>query len=65
LRRYGPEEQVAARVELSGPEKRLATRHAGIDIHGDGSTEPYVGRVRRQVLELGPDGDAVAAIIDS
>jgi hypothetical protein len=62
LRRYSPEDQVAARVELSGPQRRLARVHAGVDVHGDGSTEPYLGRVRREALELRPDEDVVTAL---
>ena len=62
LRRYAPAEQVVARIELAGPERRLPTRHAGIDVRGDGSTEAYLGRVRRQALELGPDEDVVAGL---
>jgi len=62
MRRYSPEDQVAARIELSGPQRRLAKMHAGIDVHGDGSTEPYVGRVQRQALELQPGEDVVAAL---
>jgi hypothetical protein len=34
----------------------------GVDVHGDGSTEAYVGRVRRQELEIRPGEDAVAAL---
>ena len=48
LKRYTPDEQVVARVELAGPQKRLANVHGGVDVHGDGSTEAYLGRVRRQ-----------------
>ena len=62
LRRYGPEDQVVARLELAGPQRYLASRHAGIDVHGDGSTEAYLGRVRREPLDSGPDGDPVAAV---
>jgi len=62
LKRYSPAEQVVARAELAGPQRRLASRHAGIDVHGDGSSEPYVGRVRRKPLQT-PDGeDAFAAL---
>jgi len=62
LRRYAPEDQVVARIELSGPERRLASKHAGIDVRGDGTTEAYLGRVRRQALDVGPDEKAVAAV---
>ena len=51
-----------ARVELAGPQKRLAKVHAGIDVHGDGSTEAYLGRVRRKALEPQGDEDAISAL---
>jgi hypothetical protein len=62
LRRYGPEEQVVARIELAGPERRLARTHAGVDIRGDGSTEAYLGRVRRRAAAQADGEDAVAAL---
>jgi hypothetical protein len=62
LRRYSPEEQVVARIELSGPQRRLAEAHAGVDVRGDGSTEAYVGRVRRKPLNIDSDQDLVAAL---
>ena len=51
-----------ARIELSGPQRRLASVHVGVDVRGDGSTEPYVGRVRRKALDVGPDEDAITAL---
>ena len=62
LRRYAPEEQVVARLELAGPERRLAGTHAGVDVRGDGSTEAYLGRVRRQSLDLADGEDGLAAL---
>ena len=62
LRRYAPEEQVAARVELAGPERRLARTHAGVDVRADGSTEAYLGRVRRQTVDRAVGEDAIGAL---
>lgn len=42
-----PVQQVVARLELAGP-RRL---RGGVDVRGDGSTEAYVGALRRQVVE--------------
>jgi hypothetical protein len=47
---------------LAGPERRLAKTHAGVDVHGDGSTEAYLGRVRRQAVDRGTSESAVAAL---
>jgi hypothetical protein len=62
LRRNGPERQVVARLELSGPQRRLPSVHAGVDVHGDGSTAPYLGRVRRRAVEPDAGEGPVAAI---
>lgn len=62
LRRYTAAEQVLARIELAGPERRLASTHAGIDIRGDGSTEAYLGRVRRRGVDRAHAESAVGAL---
>jgi hypothetical protein len=45
--RFEPAQQVVARLELAGPNRV----HAGVDIHGDGSTIPFTGRFRRRAVD--------------
>jgi hypothetical protein len=47
MRRFEPEDQVTARLELSGP-RRL---RVGVDVRGDGSAVPFTGRVLRKPVE--------------
>ena len=47
MRRFEPEDQVTARLELSGP-RRL---RVGVDVRGDGSAVPFTGRVLRRPVE--------------
>jgi hypothetical protein len=49
---------VVARLELTGPQRR----RAGIDVRGDGSSQPYTGWVRRRVVDV-LDGETEAAAL--
>jgi hypothetical protein len=53
LKTFKPEDQVQARLELSGG-RFLHKQVAGIDVRGDGSFVPYRGGLRRE--ELDPSG---------
>jgi hypothetical protein len=58
IRRIEPVQQVVARLELRGP----ARLRAGVDVRGDGSSEAYLGRVRRRLVEQWPGEDAYGAL---
>ena len=58
MRRIDPVQQVVGRVELAGP-GRL---RAGVDVRGDGSSEAFTGRVRRQLVEQRKRESAVDAL---
>jgi hypothetical protein len=54
LREVEPVRQVAARGEVSGPQRLLPRTILGVDLRGDGSAEAYVGRVRKRLVA--PEG---------
>lgn len=63
LRDYKPIEQVAGRVQISGPRTRgFGRERAGLDVRGDGSIEAWVGRVSRRLIEQQPGESAVDAL---
>lgn len=52
LRDFGPEDQVRARLQLSG-RGWLRKPVAGVDVRGDGTFMPFRGGVRREELDPG------------
>jgi hypothetical protein len=58
IRKLEPVQQVIGRIELRGPGRM----RAGVDVRGDGSTEAYTGRVRRQLVEQRRRESAVDAL---
>jgi hypothetical protein len=50
LRDFGPEEQVHARLQLSG-KGWIRKPVAGVDVRGDGTFVPYRGGIRREELD--------------
>jgi hypothetical protein len=62
FREFEPVQQVIARLEVAGPQALLPRTHAGVDVRGDGSTEAFVGRVRRLVVEQRDGEDAFDAL---
>ena len=51
IRSYGPEQRVAARLELTGP-GRIRRPEAGLDVMGDGRLVPYRGTIFKRELEI-------------
>jgi hypothetical protein len=61
-RRWAPEDQIAARAEVAGPQRWRPDVRAGIDVRGDGSVQAWTGAPERRALEPASGEDAYAAL---
>jgi hypothetical protein len=50
LREFSPEQQVNARIEISGP-GLLRGKEGGVDVMGDGNAIAYTGAIRKEQIE--------------
>jgi hypothetical protein len=62
IKRFDPVQQVVARLELAGPQRLSPSVQAGLDVRGDGSTEPFLGRLRRRVIQARRGEDSYEAL---
>jgi hypothetical protein len=58
MRRIDPVQQVVARLEVRGPGRA----RGGIDVRGDGSSEAWTGRFRRELVDQQDGESAVEAL---
>jgi hypothetical protein len=61
-RTFTPVQRVAARVEVSGPGRLLGPVRGGVDVRGDGTTEAYLGRLRRRPVAPRPSETSYEAL---
>jgi hypothetical protein len=63
-RTFAPEDRIAARVQLAGPQRLRPDVRAGLDVRGDGSVRAWTadGATGRAELEPAAGEDAYAAL---
>jgi hypothetical protein len=64
LREFTPEEQVNARIEISGPGLFRAPE-GGVDVMGDGKAIAYTGAVRKERIDADSLDDAFERLRDA
>jgi hypothetical protein len=64
LREFTPEEQVQARIEISGP-GLFRSPEGGIDVMGDGTAIAYTGAVRKEQIDADSLDDAFKRLRDA
>ena len=64
LREFTPEEQVNARIEISGP-GLIRAREGGIDVMGDGKAIAYTGTIRKDQIDAHSLDDAFERLRDA
>ena len=58
MKDFEPVQQVTGRIQLAGPRGL----RAGVDIRGDGSSEAWTGRIRRDLIKQRKNESAYDAL---
>jgi hypothetical protein len=64
FREYAPDQQVHARIEISGP-GLLRGAEGGIDVMGDGSLVAYTGTIRKRAIAADSFDDAFERLTEA
>jgi hypothetical protein len=64
LREFTPEDQVNARIEISGP-GLIRAPEGGIDVMGDGKAIAYTGTIRKERIDADSLDDAFERLRDA
>jgi transposase len=64
FRDYAPDQQVHARIEISGP-GLIRSPEGGVDIMGDGSLVAYTGTIRKRAIAAHSIDDAFERLAEA
>jgi hypothetical protein len=64
FREYAPDQQVNARIEISGP-GLLRSAEGGVDVMGDGSLVAYTGTIRKRAIAADSFDDAFERLTEA